>query len=74
MPLLYWSTDHPDQWVAYSKQEGWLQFPARANGWRRRTALARVNPTNLVELPPHRAFGTGFPGSADYYMSRNRAA
>lgn len=67
MPLLFWSTDHPHHWVAYSQTEGWLQFPARENGWDLRTPVSGLDPRHIEKLPAQRAFGTGFPGAAEFY-------
>lgn len=71
MPKLYWSADHPGLWIAFSRAEGWLQFPARDGGWHQRTLATGLNPAILCELPPYRAYGTEFPGSREFY-SRTR--
>ena len=70
---LYWSAEHPDRWISFSKAEGWMQFPAKEGGWSQRTGIDHLNPDVMEPLPAYRAFGTGFPGSEELYRRREAA-
>ena len=58
---LYTSTAHPNRWVAYSSETGWMVFPAQPNGWELRQPARGLDPVYLREVPLTLAAGTGLP-------------
>ncbi|HUI80291.1 MAG TPA: hypothetical protein VLY24_20340 [Bryobacteraceae bacterium] len=48
---LYRSAVHPDQWLAYGKEIGWVVFPASENGWEARRPARGIDPVHLREVP-----------------------
>ena len=61
MIRLYRSANHPNQWVAYVPQTGWVKFPAVENGWETRSPARGLDPIHLREVPVHLASGAGLP-------------
>jgi hypothetical protein len=56
---LYTSMDHPQQWVAYIPDAGWLVFPNIENGWEHRKSVRGLDPIHLREVPLRLATRTG---------------
>jgi hypothetical protein len=59
MLKLYRNAAHANSWVAYSKETGWVIFPARENGWEERRPARGLDPLWLREVPLERAANTG---------------
>lgn len=61
MVKLYRSAVHPQHWIAYGDDIGWVMFPAKADGWNERRAATALHPKNLFRIPLWLAFNTGLP-------------
>ncbi len=59
---LYRSSIHPQHWVVYSPQTGWVAFPRREDGWAQRHPARGLDPLHLREIPLEEAADTGIPG------------
>jgi hypothetical protein len=59
MVKLYRNAAHPNSWVAYIKETGWVIFPARENGWEERRPARGLDPIRLREVPLDLAANTG---------------
>ena len=62
---LYRSAVHGNSWIAYSRDTGWIMFPAREGGWQERRPARGIDPVHLREVPVRMAFNTGMPEYAD---------
>jgi hypothetical protein len=61
MIKIYRSMAHPNHWVAYVQDSGWLMFPATENGWERRQPARGLDPLHLRQVPLQLAANTGLP-------------
>ena len=61
MVKLYRSDAHPNHWIAYSLETGWILFPARENGWESRRPVCGLDPVHLRQVPARLGFNTGLP-------------
>ncbi len=64
MTKLYRDAQHPNNWVAYVPNSGWVAFPAVENGWEHRTPARGLDPLFLREVPLQNAFAAGLPQRA----------
>jgi hypothetical protein len=60
---LYKSNNYPNRWYAYSLENGWVMFPAVADGWAKRQPARGIDPIHLREVPVELGFSAGIPGS-----------
>jgi hypothetical protein len=60
---LYGNRNYPTLWFAYSRETGWVMFPAEVGGWARREAARGLDPIHLREVPVKLAVNTGIPGA-----------
>jgi hypothetical protein len=56
---LYRDIDHDDQWIAWSRNIGWVRFRARPNGWAERKPVVELDALHLREVSLAQAFNTG---------------
>jgi hypothetical protein len=61
MIKLYRDAQHPNNWVAYVPNSGWVAFPAAENGWEQRAPARGLDPLFLREVPLQNAFAAGVP-------------
>lgn len=61
---LYRSAVHPNSWIAYSPETGWMMFPAHEAGWSERRPVRGLDPVHLREVPPRLAMNAGLPEHA----------
>jgi hypothetical protein len=61
MIKLYRDAQHPQNWVAFVPNSGWVAFPAKENGWEFRSPARGLDPLYLREVPLHQGFGAGVP-------------
>lgn len=59
MPRLYRSPKDLQHWFVYDDSTGWVNFPARINGWASRRPVHTTNGLNLIEVPLWLSFSTG---------------
>jgi hypothetical protein len=55
---LYRDLDHHDYWIAWSRNIGWVRFPARPNGWAERKPVVELDALHLREVSLAQAFDT----------------
>ena len=55
---LYRDIDHGDQWIAWSRNIGWVRFRARPNGWAERKPGVELDALHLREVSLAQAFDT----------------
>jgi hypothetical protein len=58
---LYRSSVHNNYWIAFTKDQGWVAFPNRENGWEQRHPARGIDPLYLREVPAKQAASAGFP-------------
>ena len=58
---LYTSMDHPQEWVAYTPDSGWLVFPNTDNGWEQRKPVRGLDPVHLRQVPLRLGVVRGLP-------------
>jgi hypothetical protein len=56
---LYRSAQHPNQWIAWHPETGWVSFPAADGGWEQRKPCRGLDPMHLRQVPLHLALNTG---------------
>ena len=59
MIKLYTSMEHPQQWIAYISDAGWVLFPDIENGWEQRKPVRGLDPIHLRQVPLNLAARTG---------------
>ena len=64
MIKLYRDAQHPNNWVAYVPNSGWVAFPAAEHGWDHRAPARGLDPLFLREVPLQNAFAAGVPQTA----------
>jgi len=67
---LYRSAVHPQHWIAYGDDIGWVMFPAKVGGWNERRAATGLHPKYLFPIPLRLAFNTGLPEAEQNGFSR----
>jgi hypothetical protein len=60
---LYRSSKHLTRWIAYSRETGWVMFPAERDGWGKRQPACGIDPVDIREIPVRLGFNTGLPGA-----------
>jgi hypothetical protein len=60
---LYRSSKHLTLWIAFSRETGWVMFPAERNGWGKRQPARGIDPIDIREVPVRLGFNTGLPGA-----------
>lgn len=58
---LYRSAQHPEQWIAWTPDTGWVRFPATAGGWDDRKPCRGLDPVHLRQVPLKLAQDAGIP-------------
>ena len=48
---LFRDMEHPQNWIAYGPEIGWVSFPAGENGWDKRQPARGLDPIHLREVP-----------------------
>ncbi len=61
MRKLYRSAVHKNYWIAFTKDQGWVAFPDKENGWEQRHPARGIDPLYLREAPAKLAANAGFP-------------
>ena len=55
---LYRDPDHDGQWIAWSRNIGWVRFPACPNGWTERKPAGELDTSHLREVSLAQALDT----------------
>lgn len=65
MIRLYRDMEHPESWIAYLPETGWMRFPAQEHGWEQRQPAHGLDPIHLRQVPIYLAANTGLKPSGD---------
>lgn len=60
---LFRSMRYRNCWFAFSRELGWVTFPAEVAGWQKREPAPDAHRIDMREVPLHMGFNTGIPGA-----------